>query len=79
MTRSDPFEQSYSQDVPDHRTHENLEQPKFEEVYPRYEFSELVRLFLALVTWLQDRRRRRTRGAFQPSGERSTGGPHAEA
>ena len=39
------------------RTDQVLIGARFEEVYPRYEFSELVRLGLALASWIGRRRR----------------------
>lgn len=41
--------------------------PTFEETYPRYEFSELVRISLAIADWLA--RRRRVRSEPHPPAE----------
>jgi hypothetical protein len=41
-------------------------QPKFEEVYPQYEFAPLVRLVLTIAEWIKrqlDRKPRATRPA----------------
>jgi hypothetical protein len=53
--------------------------PTFEETYPRYEFSELVRIGLAFAAWIA--RRRHPRVAAMPSTvEQSRGtGPTAPA
>jgi hypothetical protein len=62
----------------DFRTSEE-KHPTFEETYPRYEFSELVRIGLALAAWIA--RRRRPGPVIMPSTvEQSRGtGPTAPA
>jgi hypothetical protein len=63
----------------DFRTSEE-KRPTFEETYPRYEFSELVRIGLAFAAWIARRRRPRAATAMPSTVERSRGtGPTAPA
>ena len=53
--------------------------PTFEETYPRYEFSELVRITLAIANWIARRRRPPAGRALAAPEPSRRAGPTARA